>query len=156
MPPLNAKRALRRKQLAQKQQSLTLLILGGIALLLIAVFAFKSGGSTPTSTNSLEAQLDQALKNERPTFVFLHSLECIPCKEMMGVVAEVYPEFQDSVVLIDVDIYDERNANLLRRENLQSIPTLVFYDAKGKRQMMIGAMPPDQFRATLNQLVAGQ
>lgn len=152
MPTINAKHALRRKQLAQKQRSLTLLILGGIALLLIAVFAFKSGSDSSTPTASLETELNQALKDKRPTFVFLHSLECIPCKEMMGVVAEVYPEFKDSVVLIDVDIYDERNSNLLRRENLQSIPTLVFYDAKGQRQMFIGAMPPDQFRITLQAL----
>ena len=154
MPSNKTRRAVLHKQIAKKQTT-TLLIVGGLALLLIAVFALKNGGS-PASTANLEAELDQALQQGRPTFVFLHSLECIPCKEMMGTVAKVYPEFQDSVVLIDVNIYDESNANLLRRENLQSIPTLVFYDAKGKRQMMIGAMPPDQFRQTLTQLTAGQ
>ena len=148
--PEKTKRSLRKHPI--RQQPPTLLILAGIALLLVAVFAFKSLSQPPALTTSLEAQLDQALKDGRPTFVFLHSLECIPCKEMMGTVAAVYPEFQDSVVLIDVDIYDESNANLLRRENLQSIPTLVFYDAKGQRQMMIGAMPPNQFRITLQAL----
>ena len=148
--PEKTKRSLRKRP-AHKQPP-TLLILAGIALLLVAVFAFKSLSQPPALTASLETQLDEALKDGRPAFVFLHSLECIPCKEMMGVVAEVYPEFQDSVVLIDVNIYDESNANLLRRENLQSIPTLVFYDAKGKRQMMIGAIPPEQFRATLQAL----
>jgi thiol:disulfide interchange protein len=143
---------MKRKRLVRKQQPPTLLILAGIVLLLIVVFALKSGGDSSASTNSLEAQLDQALEDGRPTFVFLHSLECIPCKEMMGTVAEVYPEFQDSVMLIDVDIYDQNNANILRREGLQSIPTLVFYDAQGKRQMFIGVMQPDQFRDTLNQL----
>jgi len=121
-------------------------------LLLVAVFVFKSSGQSSTPSAALETQLDQALDAKRPTFVFLHSLDCIPCKEMMGVVAKVYPEFQDSVALIDVDIYDERNANILRRENLQSIPTLVFYDAHGARQMFIGAMPSEQFRTTLQAL----
>ena len=134
------------------KQPPTLLILAGIALLLVAVFVFKSSGQSSTSSAALETQLDQALDAKRPTFVFLHSLDCIPCKEMMGVVAQVYPEFQDSVSLIDVDVYDERNANILRRENLQSIPTLVFYDADGIRQMFIGAMPPEQFRTTLQTL----
>lgn len=156
MPPSSTKRALRRKQLAQKQQWLSLLIVGGIALLLIAVFAFKSGGSVPASTDSLEAQLDQALTEHRPTFVFLHSLECIPCKAMMEVVDQIYPEFRDSVVLIDVDIYDRDNTNLLRRENLQFLPTLVFYDGNGKRQMHISVMEPEQFRQTLGALAAGQ
>ncbi len=129
----------------------TLLILAGVALLLIAVFALKSGGSS-TSAPDLESQLDAALAAKRPTFVFLHSLDCIPCKEMMGVVADVYPEFRDSIVLIDVNIYDERNANILRRERLQSIPTLVFYDSTGRRQIFIGAMPAEQFRTVLQTL----
>ncbi|MCK6539944.1 MAG: thioredoxin domain-containing protein [Anaerolineales bacterium] len=128
----------------------TLLILAGIALLLIAVFLAKGSGVSTAST--LESQLDEALAAKHPTFVFLHSLDCIPCKEMMGTVAEVYPEFQDSVTLIDVDVYDQNNTNILRRENLQSIPTLVFYDAQGTRQVFVGVMQADQFRQTLSQL----
>jgi thiol:disulfide interchange protein len=146
-------RRLKRKRPARKQPP-TLLILAGIALLMIAVFALKSGDN-PSASSSLEAQLDQALKEGHPTFVFLHSLDCIPCKEMMGTVANVYPEFQDSVVLIDVDVYVRSNQNILRRERLQSIPTLVFYDAQGNRQLFIGAMPPELFRQTLTQLVSG-
>jgi thioredoxin-related protein len=58
-------------------------------------------------------------------------------------------------MLIDVDVYDQRNQNILRREGLQSIPTLVFYDAQGHRQLHIGVMPPDKFRNTLQKLAAG-
>jgi thiol:disulfide interchange protein len=146
---------IKRKRHVQKNPP-TLWILAGIVLLLIAVFALKSGGNSSASAVSLEAQLDQALTDKRPAFVFLHSMDCIPCKEMMGVVDRVYPDFQDSVVLIDVDVYDQHNTNLLRRENLRSIPTLVFYDAKGERQVFIGAMPPNQFRDILTRLSAGQ
>lgn len=149
-----AKHTKRRKRASKNPP--TLLILAGIALLLIAVFAFKRGDDSSISAASLEAQLDQALSDGRPTFVFLHSLDCIPCKAMMNTVADVYPEFEKSVVLIDVDIYQQSNANLIRREGLQSIPTLVFYDAQGRRQVFIGAMPADQFHDTLTQLAAGQ
>lgn len=134
----------------------TLLILAGIALLLVAVFTIRNNGNSSTSAAPLEAQLDEALAAQHPAFVFLHSTDCIPCKAMMDTVAEVYPDFQDSVVLIDVDIYDERNQNLMRRERLQSIPTLVFYDEQGRRQVFIGAMPSDQFRDLMTQLAAGQ
>jgi len=143
----------KRKRPVRKQGPPTWLILAGIALLLITIFAFKSGSNTSSAT--LEAQLDQALRAGRPTFVFLHSLNCIPCKEMMKTVADVYPDFQDLIVLIDVDIYDQSNSNVLHREGLQSIPTLVFYNAQGTRQVFIGAMPPDQFRDTLTMLAAG-
>jgi len=134
----------------------TLLILGGVFLLLIAIFVLRSGNDSSASSALLEAQLDQALNDGRPTFVFLHSLDCIPCKAMMQTVADVYPDFQDSVVLIDVDVYDQHNASILRREQLQSIPTLVFYDAQGNRQVIIGAIPAEQFRDQLTQLVTGK
>jgi len=146
---------LKRKRPNRRQPPTTLLILAGIALLLIAVFALKSGNDTPASTASLEARLDQALKDGHPTIVFMHSLDCIPCKEMMSTVAEVYPDYLDSVVLIDVDVYEQSNANILRREHLQSIPTLVFYNSQGDRQVIIGAIPPDQFRDVLTTLAAG-
>lgn len=139
-----------------RKQLPALWVLAGIALLLIAIFTIKNDDTSSVSAVSLETQLDQALSEGRPTFVFLHSLDCIPCKEMMGVVADVYPDFQGSVMLIDVDIYKQGNENIMRREQLQSIPTLVFYDSTGKRQMFIGAMSPDKFRNTLTQLAAEQ
>lgn len=73
----------------------------------------------------------------------------------MGVVADVYPEFQDSVVLIDVDVYDQRNINILRRESLQVIPTLVFYDRQGRRQIFVGVMQAEQLRDTLQAISTG-
>ena len=145
----------KRKRRAPKS-SPTLLILAGIVLLLIGVFTLKNGNDSSSSAAALEPQLDQALAAKRPTFVFLHSLNCIACKEMMRTVADVYPDYQDSIVLIDVDVYDQGNSNILRRERLQSIPTLVFYDAKGTRQVFVGAMPSEQFRDTLTQLSAEQ
>lgn len=125
------------------------LILAEIVLLIVAVIFLKNGNDAPTTAGSLENQLDRALQKKDPTFVFLHSTDCIPCMEMMDVVAEVYPEFDDSVVLIDVDVYDQQNANILRRESLQAIPTLVFYDDQGRRKMHIDVLQPDQLRAVL-------
>ncbi len=140
---------------AQKT-SATFLILAGLALLLIAIFVLKRSTDSSASAVSLESQLDQALAAKRPTVVFLHSLNCIPCKTMMKTVADVYPDYQDSVLLIDVDISDQRNSDIIQRERLQSIPTVVFYDVRGIRQVFIGAMPSEQFRGTLDQLAAGQ
>jgi thiol:disulfide interchange protein len=145
----------KRKRRASKNPP-TFLILAGIALLLVAVFTLKNNDSPSASAASLESQLEEALVAKRPTIVFLHSTDCIPCKAMMDTVADVYPDFQDSVVLIDVDIYDQRNQSLMQRERLQSIPTLVFYNAQGTRQVYIGAMPSDQFRDVMTQLAAGK
>lgn len=132
------------------------LVIGGIALVLAAIYFVNQGNASPSGSVSLEAEWEQALAEKRPTFVFLHSTDCIPCKAMMDVVDEVYPEFDGKVTLIDVDVYDQSNNNLMRQERLQSIPTLVFYDAQGNRQVYIGAMQAEQFRQTMSELAAGQ
>jgi thiol:disulfide interchange protein len=133
----------------QRKRPSTLFIFAGIALLVLAVIALKSGKQTPAAPISLEEQYHQALQEHHPTFVFLHSLDCIPCKAMMDVVAEVQPEFEGQVVLIDVDVYDQSNVNIMRQEGLQMIPTLVFYNRQGQRQVQVGVLQPDQLRAVL-------
>jgi thiol-disulfide isomerase/thioredoxin len=136
----------------QRKQPPALLIFAGIALLVLAVIALKSGKQAPAVAVSLEEQYNQALQEKYPTFVFLHSLDCIPCKEMMDVVAEVQPEFEGQVMLIDVDVYDQRNVNIMRQEALQMIPTLVFYDRQGQRQVQVGVLQPVQLRAVLRSI----
>ena len=95
--------------------------------MIIAAIALASKPLDPAKAESSpEMRLDEALEDQQPTFVFLHSLDCIPCQQMMEVVAHVYPEFDDNVVLIEVDVHDQGNLNIMRREGLQLIPTLVF------------------------------
>lgn len=127
-------------------------ILGGLALLVLVTFLLKSNNNLPPDEVTLESQLDQALQESQPIFVFLHSMDCIPCQEMMEIVDLVYPEYEDQVVLIDVDVYDPNNENILRREALQAIPTLVFYDRAGERYLQIGVLPADQLRIVFQTL----
>ncbi|MCJ7700849.1 MAG: thioredoxin domain-containing protein [Anaerolineales bacterium] len=134
-----------------------LLITGGLILMVAATLFLKNGQEVqtaivPDSDQSLEVRLNGAIQRQEAIFIFLHSLECIPCKEMMEVVAQVYPEFREQVALIDVDVYDPQNTNILRREGLQAIPTLVFYDQQGERQMHVGVLQPDQLRVVLQEI----
>jgi thiol:disulfide interchange protein len=71
---------------------------------------------------------------------------------MMSIVDSVYPEFKDTVTLLDVDVYDQATYSMLRRERLQAIPTLVFYDKRGTRTVSIGVMHAEELRARLQSL----
>ena len=72
-----------------------------------------------------EVQLMRALSAGTPTLAFFHSLTCDSCKEMTAIVAEVYPDYADAVALVDVDVYDERNAALLSSAGIRAIPTVI-------------------------------
>lgn len=145
--PLNASRLLR------------FLVIGGVAVLALAVLALKDRPqpTAPLSSEALPAaQLERARSAGQPALAFFHSNNCEQCLVMIDMVAQVYPEFAGVVALVDVDVYDAANAALLKEVRLQTIPMLVFYDREGKRQSHIGMMEAGELRQELCLLAGGQ
>ena len=137
------------------------LIVGAVIVLIGLVLLFKQDRQTPVSpvatTDELPAaQLDRALAEKRPTLAFFHSNTCLQCTIMMETVDQVYPDFAEKVVLVDINVYDEENQALLQRVGLQYIPTLIFYDQTGQGQVSVGVMEAEQLRQTLATLAEGQ
>ena len=114
--------------------------------------AETTGAAQPTATPLPEVQLDQLLAAGEPAFVFFHSNDCYQCIRMIEIVEQVYPDFAGSVPLIDVNVYDERNSNLLRRAGLRYIPMLVFVDRAGQGESHVGVMEAEALRAQLQRL----
>ena len=131
-------------------------VVGGVALFLIALvlLLLPSHQQAPSSSPqaSPQARLEAALQSREPAFVFMHSLTCASCQEMMGVVARVMPDFEGDIILIDVNVDEPANQALLRSERLQLIPTEVFYDRQGKRQEFVGVMTLEHLRTVLDAL----
>ena len=128
-------------------------IVGGVAVLLvvIALLLFPSQPQAPPRQwMTAQARLQSALRERKPAFVFMHSLTCKSCQEMMAVTAQVMPDFEGDVILIDVNVDEPANQALLRSERLQLIPTEVFYDRQGKRREFVGVMTPEQLRTALD------
>jgi thioredoxin-like negative regulator of GroEL len=135
-----------------------LLILVGLVALVTAIFLIKNQSSriVASVTESPEAQFDRYMEEQKPVFAFFHSTNCRSCIDMMAIVAEVYPEFKGSVEIIDVDVYDSRNDDLLRRAGIRSIPTLIFFNRQGQGKASIGVMEADQLRQELTILKESQ
>lgn len=110
---------------------------------------------TPTPALSPEAQFDHILATGKPALAFFHSTTCIQCVQMTEIVEQVYPEFAGSVALVDVNVYDQRNANLLRRADIRVIPTLIFIDRSGQGRGYLGVMEVDELKKQL-QALAGE
>jgi thiol:disulfide interchange protein len=144
---------------------LKILSIGGLALLVVAILAFKeitqavtpaeiSSRSSEAQSNQMigqentagsleelpEAQLARAIQDGQPVLAFFHSNNCRQCVVMIDTVDQVYPEFADQVALVDIDVYDARNTKLMKAVRLQYIPTLIFYDRTGNGQVSVGAM----------------
>jgi len=107
---------------------------------------------TAAPTGLPETQLAQLLAAKQPTLAFFHSDSCQQCIEMTQIVQQVHPEFASSVALVDVNVYDERNARLLQWARIRVIPTLVFFNREGQGQVTTGVMQPAQLRQKLQAL----
>lgn len=133
-------------------------IVGITALVLVAVVAKDALGDPGPGAAGANGELpaitlERAVAANEPTLAFFHSLTCDSCVEMTAVVEEVYPEFEGSVTLVDVDVYDERNADLLRQARIVAIPTVVLIDRAGSGEPFIGVMNAGQLRERLRALV---
>jgi thiol-disulfide isomerase/thioredoxin len=145
------------KKKRRKTSSLPkILVIVGVALLAMVVLLIKDrpqAATIATNTNELpEVQLNRSLEAKQPTLAFYHSTNCKQCIVMMDIVGEVYPDYIDSIILVDIDVYDERNVPLLTKVGLQYIPTLMFYDQSGERQVHVGVMEAEQLHQTLTDL----
>jgi thiol:disulfide interchange protein len=158
MPKSKPKSKRRKQKTARYPQ---LLALGGFFILVAAFLAVKASQEESqilfnNDPNLLaEVQLDQALEARWPVLAFFHSNNCVQCLIMMETVADVYPEFHDRVVLVDVDVYNDLNRPLLGRVRLQYIPTLIFYARTGKPASYVGVMEASDLRASLKNLSGG-
>ena len=151
-----------RAKTATRQNPLPLLVaVAVIAIVVLMVTQLKSDSqATPAAAAAPggvlpSSQLQQALDRGSPTLVFMHSTDCIPCQQMMTVVEQVFPEFSNQVVLVDVNVYDDANASLLRTLRLQAIPTSVIFDKKGQSKTFVGVMSASDLRTRLRQAAGG-
>lgn len=133
------------------------LIVAGLVLLVAVVLMVKDKPQAAAPAGVLPAaQLERALEARQPALAFYHSNNCHSCIEMIGIVQQVYPEFSSSVALVDVNVYAEENRPLLRKQQIQYIPTLVFYDQQGSREVFVGVMETEALRKKLTTIQGSQ
>jgi thioredoxin-like negative regulator of GroEL len=139
----------------KSNQTPRLFVLGGFLILVAAFLVFKEKPQVAlTSEPNLlaEEQLELALQAHQPVLAFFHSTTCQNCVIMMETVAQIYPQYQDNVTLVDVNVYEDQNLPLLRQVRLQYIPTLIFYDQDGQADTHIGVMDAPQLSSILTKI----
>jgi thioredoxin-like negative regulator of GroEL len=137
------------------------LLLVGLLLAVVVILTIKgrlgpqAADTSAAPGDTPAAQLAQARAAGQPALVFFHSTTCESCVYMSETIAEVWPAYHDQVALVDVNVYDQENAALLQAERVRVIPTMVFIDAAGARQVEIGPMQPELLQQRLTTLAAG-
>ena len=83
----------------------------------------------PPESNTDE-DFKKALNGGKPFFVDFGANSCIPCRQMRPILKEVDKEYAGKTKALIIDVY--KYQDLAREYKIQLIPTLIFFDSKGK------------------------
>ena len=112
----------------------------------------KKIAAKPPESNTQE-EFKKALTGGKPFLVDFGANNCIPCRQMRPILKDLEKEYTGKAEILVIDVY--KYQELAKEYKIQLIPTLIFFDAKGKevsRQM--GAMEKDKIVAKLKEVGA--
>jgi len=98
-----------------------------------------------------EEELKQALASGKPILVDFGANSCLPCRQMRPVLKEIGTEYSDKTKILTIDVY--KNQNLAREYKILMLPTLVFFDSKGKEVFRnVGIMEKEKIVGKLKEI----
>lgn len=104
----------------------------------------------PPESNT-EEELKQALMSGKPVLVDFGANSCIPCRQMRPILREIDKEYSGKARALVIDVY--KYQNLAREYKVQLIPTLVFFDSKGKEVFRhVGTLEKEKIIAKLKEI----
>ena len=88
--------------------------------------------------------------------VFFYSDDCRSCIEMKHTIEEVYPEYEESVALVEVNVYDPDSRELVERTGVHTAPVELFIQATGSETLVLDVMSAEALRGQLQSLSGGE
>jgi thiol:disulfide interchange protein len=148
------------EQMPKELSKPTRVMILSVVLLLIAVTLVVKFIILPPSalsgSRSAQETLDTYLAQGMPVMVYFYSDSCSSCREMETVIDEVYPPFRATVAMIEVNVYDEKNKDLIEKTGVQITPTTLFIDKTGRRLLVPEKMSAEELRTQLSALAGDQ
>jgi thioredoxin 1 len=113
----------------------------------------KKIAAKPPESDSAE-DFKKALAGGKPVLVDFGANSCVPCRQMRPILKEVSKEYSEKAKVLVIDVY--KFQDLARQYQVQLIPTLVFFDSKGKEVFRhLGAWEKESIVAKLKEIGMG-
>jgi thioredoxin 1 len=145
--------AIRQMLLATKREQEVTAFVGRLrASAAITVYPERLPQPPPLSiaTSSAE-EFKAALQSKRPTVVDFGSSRCVPCIQLRPVLRSVKDAHSGRINVLVLEVGDYRD--LARQHKVQLVPTLIFFDAKGKEvRRSVGYMDREAIEKVLREL----
>jgi thioredoxin 1 len=110
----------------------------------------KKMAAKPPESNT-EEEFKKAIASGKPVLVDFGANSCIPCRQMRPVLKEIGTEYSAKAKILVIDVY--KFQDLARQYGVQLIPTLVFFDSKGKEAFRhLGILEKEKIVAKLKEI----
>ncbi len=98
-----------------------------------------------------EDDFKKALVSGKPVLVNFGANSCLPCRQLRPILKEVSKEYSEKAEVLVIDVY--KYQNLAREHKVMLIPTLVFFDSKGKEVFRhVGVLEKEKIVAKLKEI----
>lgn len=107
----------------------------------------------PPESNT-EEDLKKALTSGKPTLVDFGANSCVPCRQMRPILKDIGTEYAEKAKVLVIDVY--KYQNLAKEYKIMLLPTLVFFDSKGKEVFrQVGIMEKEKIVSKLKEIGMG-
>jgi thioredoxin-like negative regulator of GroEL len=125
-----------------------------LAILIVPIIIYYTVNSRSTENSSVNA----AVACNKPTVIDFSSTMCMECKALAKNLDPLIPQYQDKINFqkVIVNSGSALNDSLMKKYNVNVVPTLVFLDKNGKIvRRTEGSMPQSQLKEYLDKLANG-
>lgn len=102
-------------------------VLTTMVAVLIVALAISAGCATDKKGGTAPAK---PVAKKLPKLLDLGATKCVPCRMMAPILEELAKEYKGQLDVQFIDVWKDGKA--AEKYKIQSIPTQIFYDAKGK------------------------
>lgn len=88
---------------------------------------------------------------DKPAIVDFYAAWCGPCRAIAPILEELAEEYKDELYIYKVDT--DKEQDLAAAFGVQSIPTLLFVPMEGAPQLARGAMPKQEFKNAIENVL---
>ncbi len=109
--------------------------------------------SKPPESNT-EEDFKKAIASGKPVLVDFGANSCVPCRQMRPILKEIGTEYLEKAKVLVIDVY--KYQKLAQEHKVMLIPTLVFFDSKGKEVFRhVGVLDNEKIVAKLKEIGIG-